>query len=97
MATVTQGSTTTLFVSNVLNGGAARGGTRSTTRPSCGSAEHRSGMPKVQSETVVADNIPWRDDKAALAIGPTGVALASNGTLYVADTLENRIIAIPER
>jgi sugar lactone lactonase YvrE len=44
---------------------------------------------------VVADGIPWRDDKAALAIGPTGVALGTNGTLYVADTLENRIIAIP--
>ena len=29
-------------------------------------------------------------------IGPTGVALAGNGTLYVADTLESRIIAIPE-
>jgi sugar lactone lactonase YvrE len=28
-------------------------------------------------------------------IGPTGLALASNGTLYVADTLESRIIAIP--
>ena len=29
-------------------------------------------------------------------IGPTGVALGKNGTLYVADTLENRIIAIPD-
>ena len=44
---------------------------------------------------MIANKIPWRDDKAALAIGPTGVALAKNGTLYVADTLENRIIAIP--
>jgi sugar lactone lactonase YvrE len=52
--------------------------------------------PKVQSEQVVANQIPWRDDKAALVIGPTGDALAANGTLYVADTLESRIIAIPD-
>ena len=52
--------------------------------------------PKVQREQVVAKKIPWRDDKAALVIGPTGAALAKNGTLYVADTLESRIIAIPD-
>ena len=28
-------------------------------------------------------------------IGPTGVALASDGTLYLADTLDNRITAVP--
>lgn len=97
MTAVTQGSTTTLFVSNVLNGGAAEGVVtinnstvlRIRLRSSTGHA------PKVESETVVANKIPWRDDKAALAIGPTGVALAKSGTLYVADTLENRIIAIP--
>jgi DNA-binding beta-propeller fold protein YncE len=48
------------------------------------------------SEQVVVSKIPWRDDKAALAIGPTGVALGSNGTLYVADTLESRIVAVPD-
>jgi len=97
MTSVTQGSTTTLFVSNVLNGGAAEGVVainnstvlRIRLRTSPGQ------VPKVQSETVVASKIPWRDDKAALAIGPTGVALAKSGTLYVADTLESRIIAIP--
>jgi hypothetical protein len=97
MTSVTQGSTTTLFVSNVLNGGAAAGVVvndnstvvRIRLRSTAG------GAPKVQSEQVVADRIPWRDDKTALVIGPTGVALAKNGTLYVADTLESRIIAIP--
>ncbi len=28
-------------------------------------------------------------------IGPTGDALAGNGTLYVADTLDNAILAVP--
>ena len=97
MTSVTQGSTTTLFVSNVLNGGAKAGlktvDNSTVVRISLNTATGHT--PTVQSEQVVADGIPWRDDKTALAIGPTGVALASNGTLYVADTLENRIIAIP--
>jgi hypothetical protein len=97
MTAVTQGSTSTLFVSNVLTGGAKAGlktvnnSTVLRIRLSL-AAGH---APKVQSQQVVANGIPWRDDKAALAIGPTGVALAANGTLYVADTLANRIIAIP--
>ena len=45
---------------------------------------------------MIADKIPWIDSPEALVIGPTGVALASNGTLYLADTLENRITAIPQ-
>jgi hypothetical protein len=97
MATVVKGSTATLFVSNVLNGGAVQGRHTIDNSTVVRIRLHAAGgMPKVQSEQVVADSIPWRDDKAALAIGPTGVALASNGTLYVADTLENRIIAIPQ-
>ena len=97
MATVVKGSTTTLFVSNVLNGGAVEGRHTIDNSTVVRIRLHAAGgMPKVQSEQVVANTIPWRDDKAALAIGPTGVALASNGTLYVADTLENRIIAIPQ-
>jgi sugar lactone lactonase YvrE len=45
---------------------------------------------------VIADGIPWRDDPNALVIGPTGVALAPDGKLYLADTLDNRIAAIPQ-
>ena len=97
MTSVTQGSTTTLFVSTVLNGGADAGKktvdnstvVRIRLNTSAGHA------PKVENQQVVANGIPWRDDKTALAIGPTGVALGANGTLYVADTLVNRIIAIP--
>jgi hypothetical protein len=97
MTSVTQGSTSTLFVSNVFNGGAKAGlktvdnSTVVRIRLST-SAGH---TPQMLSQQVVANGIPWRDDKTALAIGPTGVAVAKNGTLYVADTLESRIIAIP--
>jgi hypothetical protein len=96
MATVTHGSTSTLFVSNVLSGGAKAGlhviDNSTVVRISLRTT---GGMPTVMSQQLVASRIPWRDDKAALVIGPTGLALAGNGTLYVADTLENRIIAIP--
>ncbi len=96
MATVTRGATTTLFVSNVLNGGADDGFYTVTTATVLRIRLTTSrGAPRVMSQQIIAGTISWRDDKAALVIGPTGVALASNGTLYVADTLGNRIIAIP--
>ena len=98
MTSTTQGSMSTLFVSNALNGGAASGvhtiknSTVLRIRVSSGAGQ----APKVLGETVIANGIPWRDDPNALVIGPTGVALASNGTLYLADTLDNRIAAIPQ-
>ena len=98
MASATQGGATTLFVSNVLNGGAKAGlktvDNSTVLRIRLNTAG--TGAPKVTNQQLVATDIPWRDDKAALAIGPTGAGLGSNGTLYVADTLENRIIAIPK-
>jgi sugar lactone lactonase YvrE len=45
---------------------------------------------------VIANKIPWVDSPEALVVGPTGVALAPDGTLYLADTLANRITAIPQ-
>ena len=98
MASISRGSTTTLFVSNVLNGGAKAG--RKTVNNSTVVRIRLNtsgpGAPKVINQQLVATAIPWRDDKNALVIGPTGVALGSNDTLYVADTLESRIIAIPK-
>jgi uncharacterized cupredoxin-like copper-binding protein len=95
---VSEGSKTTLFVSNVLNGGAAAG-VRTVDKSTVLRIVLESGEgqpPKVLSETVVADALPWRDSPVALVIGPTGVALASDGTLYLADTLVNRVTAIPQ-
>jgi hypothetical protein len=95
---VSEGSTTTLFVSNALNGGAKNGihtidnSTVLRIRLQSGPGE----APKVLGEQVIADKIPWADSPEALVVGPTGLALASNGTLYLADTLANRITAIPQ-
>lgn len=98
MTSVSKGTSTTLFVSMALNGGAARGvqtiDNSTVLRIRLSSAAGRT--PIVLSQQVIASGIPWRDDKAALVIGPTGVTLAANGTLYLADTLANKITAIPD-
>jgi DNA-binding beta-propeller fold protein YncE len=52
--------------------------------------------PKVLSELVIAEGIPWVDSAEALVLGPTGLALAANDTLYVASTQDNKILAISE-
>ncbi len=51
--------------------------------------------PAIRSKTVVADGFGERADRDVFLIGPTGLALAQDGTLYVSDALENRIVAIP--
>lgn len=93
-----EGSKTTLFISNALNGGAAKGvkpiDNSTVLRIDLESGEGQA--PKVTSEQVVAEGIPWVDSEEALVLGPTGLALASNGTLYVASTQDNRILAISD-
>jgi predicted lipoprotein with Yx(FWY)xxD motif len=93
-----EGSKTMLFVSNALNGGAAKGihtiDNSTVLRIELESGEHQT--PKVLGETVIADGIPWVDSAEALVLGPTGLALASDGTLYVASTEDNKILAISE-
>jgi DNA-binding beta-propeller fold protein YncE len=53
------------------------------------------GVPSADSTTIIGSGFSARTDPAALVLGPTGVGLSNNGTLYVADTLNNRIAAIP--
>jgi sugar lactone lactonase YvrE len=93
-----EGSKTMLFVSNALNGGAVLG-KKTVDNSTVLRIELESGvgqMPKVLSETVIANGIPWIDSAEALVLGPTGLALASNGTLYVASTEDSKILAISE-
>jgi predicted lipoprotein with Yx(FWY)xxD motif len=93
-----EGSKTSLFVSNALNGGAAKG-VHTIDNSTVLRIELESGegqMPRVLSETVIANGIPWVNSAEALVLGPTGLALGSNGTLYVASTQDNKILAISE-
>jgi hypothetical protein len=86
-----------LFVSNVLNGTVAANGNvvnRGTVVRIVLLLDEDEG-PRELVRTVVGSNFPERTDPAALVIGPTGLGLGEDGTLYVADTLGNRIAAIP--
>ena len=51
-------------------------------------------MPRMTSSTVIGSNFVWRANKTALIQSPTGVALAANGTLYVAETVNSHITRI---
>lgn len=93
------GSSADLFVTNVLNGTQAAGGKvvhgGTVVRLELKGLE--SAMPSLQSITVIGSGFSERTDPAALVIGPTGVALTANAeTLYVADSLNNRIAAISD-
>ena len=52
--------------------------------------------PAITSQTVIADGFGQRADRDVFLIGPTGLALAPDDTLYVSDALDNRIVAIPD-
>jgi len=52
--------------------------------------------PAIKSKTVIGSGFAHRADKDGFLIGPTGLALAPDNTLYVSDALENRIVAIPD-
>jgi hypothetical protein len=96
MTAVTHGNTATLFVTNVLNG----------TVKAAGKTVHRGTVVRIglkigkntvtmSSSTVIAGGFGEHTDPTALVVGPTGVGLAPNGTLYIADSVANRIAAIP--
>ena len=51
--------------------------------------------PEIADETVVGDGFAQRADRDNFLLGPTGEALAPDGTLYVTDGLDNDITAIP--
>ena len=97
MTALDNGATATLFVTNVLNGTVAASpatvdrGTVVRIELSIPST----GMPLVSSKRVIGTGLPERTDPSSLVVGPTGVGLAADGTLYVNDSVGSRIVAIP--
>jgi hypothetical protein len=97
MTSTSTGAQTTLLVTNVLGGTLAaspnvvHGGTvvriRMITLPG--------RVPRVFDERVVVAGFPERTDPGAVVVGPTGVAVDRRGTLYVADSVADRIAVIP--
>jgi hypothetical protein len=87
-----------LFVTNVLNGTVVANG----AVVSQGSVLRivlvtpPGGTPRELARATIAAGFEERTDPSALVIGPTGLGLAFDGRLFVADTLQNRIAVIPE-
>ena len=52
-------------------------------------------QPALQSQTVIGDGFSARSDLANFLLGPTGLALGTDDTLYITDGLDNEITAIP--
>jgi hypothetical protein len=97
MTAVSGGHAAALFVTNVLNGTVAGGGStvHHGTVLRLSLALSRSHAPVLVHTTVIGSGFGEKTDPNALVIGPTGVALSRTGTLYVADSEGNRITAIP--
>jgi hypothetical protein len=51
--------------------------------------------PVITRQTVIANGFGQRADKDAFLVGPTGLALGPDDTLYVSDAVGNQIVAIP--
>jgi hypothetical protein len=93
-----------LFFTNVLNGTVAANGAvvhnGTVVRLSLAVPSQGYGVLTRQQTTVIGSGFAERTDPAALVVGPTGVGLALDGTpgdtLYVADSVNSRIAAIPE-
>jgi hypothetical protein len=97
MTAVQFGPFVTLFVTNVLNGTVQAGGAtvdggtvvriRLVLTPS---------GPLVIGNQVIATGFGEHTDPNALVVGPTGVGLGRDDVLYVADSVGNRIAAVPD-
>jgi hypothetical protein len=96
MAVIDNGGTATLFVSNAGFGIGAPGQAvqHKATVLRIGLSIAAAKPPAVTSETVIGDGFGAQADAGAFLIGPTGLALGQDGTLYVSDAIGNQVVAI---
>lgn len=96
MTALDNGSTASLFVTNVLNGTVAAGGASvpegTVVRVELSGLDTHT--PQVGTETVIANGLSERTDPGALVVGPTGLGLGADGTLYIADSADNKIVSV---
>jgi len=97
MAVIDDGATATLFISNAGFGIGAPGQ----------AVQHKATIlrldltiapgkpPVVTDQTVIGSGFGAQADPSVFLIGPTGLALGKDGTLYASDALANRVTAIP--
>ncbi|HEV2258291.1 MAG TPA: hypothetical protein VGS06_34620 [Streptosporangiaceae bacterium] len=102
MTALDVGGIAELFVTNVLNGITATTASNPQSTANEGTVlrilitSSPFAPPRRLLTTQIGSGFPETTDPSALIIGPTGVGLGRNGTLYVADTAESRIAAIPD-
>jgi hypothetical protein len=98
MTALDLGFVSELFVTNVLNGTVNGGGAvvneGTVLRLLITSGPY--GLPRLLAVTQIGSGFAERTDVAALVVGPTGVGLGGDGTLYVADSVNSRIAKIPD-
>jgi hypothetical protein len=96
MAVIDNGDSATLFISNVGFGISTPGQPvqHKATVLRLSLAIPPGKPPRVTAQTVIATGLGAQADANVFLIGPTGLALGQNGTLYVSDAAANRVIAI---
>lgn len=99
MAVIDSGATATLFVSNA-GFDISRENTSDVVEKATVLRIQLSipeGKPPViTGKTTIASGFGAQGDKDVFLIGPTGLALAADGTLYVSDAVGNRVVAIAD-
>jgi len=98
MAVIDDGATATLFVSNAGFGIGAPGQPvqHRATVLRIGLSIAGDKAPVVISQTVIGDGFGAQADAGVFLIGPTGLALGKDGTLYVSDAIGNQVVAIAD-
>jgi hypothetical protein len=86
-----------LFVTNVLNGTVPAGGAvvNQGTVVRINVIDLPGQNPEMTGTKVVASGFAEQLNSSALVLGPTGVAVSRDGTLYVADTINSRLASVP--
>ena len=98
MAVVDRGDSAILFVSNTGFGVAAPGQpvVNKATVLRLQLSIPAGQPPRITGQTVVADGFGEQADKDVFIVGPTGLVLGTDGTLYVSDAIGNSIWAIDD-
>jgi hypothetical protein len=96
MAVIDKGDTATLFVSNT---GFDVGAPGQDVVPKANVIRFDLAIPagkppSVVRQTIVADGLGQQADQDVFIVGPTGLALGADGSLYVSDAISNRIVRI---
>jgi hypothetical protein len=98
MAVIDHGDNATLFISNVGFGIGAPGQAvqRKATVLRMDLTIPAGKPPVVSRKTIIGSGFGAQADASVFLIGPTGLALGSNGALYVSDAIGNRVVSVPD-